>query len=897
MLSFQQLQEKKTKIKINPKKEEMMEKSDVIDSGTSTEELYDSQEEVVEESSEESETQTTLLTFEERAARKMTLRNLQTLKKKTIPAAQAAEKKRKKEGKGEYSAAYKKKETDVTNYDDKAPAKKAAPKKKAVASVKKATPKAAPKKSEPKAKAKPAPKKEAPRTQKGAMAYDGPNKARSQAADRVKAKTKAKQKSLPKKKEEPKSKSVGDKARDWVKKGIKRHRKATQGARVFGKGFAKGVKTAVKVAKDVKKVVSEGKTYSSFMKEMNNFNHSANQRGAFSVTGGFRFGRGSGQNKNISVNLGTGNSKTKLASWNQSSTHTGRSPSTAVNQALAGIGNPQNDEFFKNWAAQEVAKERKLKGNISSTGGPNSYSSKIRKEEVELKTMNELFGLFKGRGQSGGNTGGGQVQRGGYNFAKTSATSSNNPVTGFAKNLLGNKKNVAPTAKFYQNQKRKNDMLQQLLNQETELEGEVIDEKFATQSKDKSKLGQSSQRKSLGRGSSIKDGAKESGYESPKEHRDTSKKLAKYQTKGTYNAHLKPGVRKVSEAMDSIAEKISASGYARAKKWREEQARKKDRDDNAKWEEKARTHKWDGKKRNKRDKPTHEKGTGPHARKAAEQNEGVVDAIKKGTKRHKDAVAKKKVANRKAVPYEALAAEYNPEGKSLSELATGILKNKPGTLGSAVMAGLNAGKKVPNKVKASEVAKNVKEPSQASVNEDQVAEAKVDSGKSPETKEKDRNIRKFGVGHNVAGHGKLRRALHRSNRGDKKIKGDKSQYVETESVNFDEATRLKKEKGYDKGGTKKPSGKPTAMSVVLDKIRKEHGHGAVVGQGGSRQDKKKKGAKSDAGTGKYLKKAKEKAAYKVKAKKAGFKSTQDYTNTMARYGGEDNYKKGRGLGT
>jgi hypothetical protein len=114
---------------------------------------------------------------------------------------------------------------------------------------------------------------------------------------------------------------------------------------------------------------------------------------------------------------------------------------------------------------------------------------------------------------------------------------------------------------------------------------------------------------------------------------------------------------------------------------------------------------------------------------------------------------------------------------------------------------------------------------------------------------------------------------------------------------LDEATRLKKEKGYDKGGTKKPSGKPTAMSIVLDKIRKEHGHGAVVGQGGSRQDKKKKGAKSDAGTGKYLKKAKEKAAYKVKAKKAGFKSTQDYTNTMARYGGEDNYKKGRGLGT
>ena len=56
-----------------------------------------------------------------------------------------------------------------------------------------------------------------------------------------------------------------------------------------------------------------------------------------------------------------------------------------------------------------------------------------------------------------------------------------------------------------------------------------------------------------------------------------------------------------------------------------------------------------------------------------------------------------------------------------------------------------------------------------------VNEAKVDAGKSPETKEKERNVRKFGVSHNVAGHGKLRRALHRSDRGHKKIKGDKPQ--------------------------------------------------------------------------------------------------------------------------
>ena len=77
------------------------------------------------------------------------------------------------------------------------------------------------------------------------------------------------------------------------------------------------------------------------------------------------------------------------------------------------------------------------------------------------------------------------------------------------------------------------------------------------------------------------------------------------------------------EEVEGVDEKISASGYARAKKWREAQAAKKDRDDNAKWEEKARTHKWDGKTWNKRDKPPHEKGTGPPAKKAAAANESV----------------------------------------------------------------------------------------------------------------------------------------------------------------------------------------------------------------------------------------------------------------------------------
>ena len=84
---------------------------------------------------------------------------------------------------------------------------------------------------------------------------------------------------------------------------------------------------------------------------------------------------------------------------------------------------------------------------------------------------------------------------------------------------------------------------------------------------------------------------------------------------------IKVTKKKKKEAKEEVVtEKISASGYARAKKWREAQAAQKDRESNAKWEEKARTHKWDGKTWNKRDKPTHDEGQGPHAKKLAAHN-------------------------------------------------------------------------------------------------------------------------------------------------------------------------------------------------------------------------------------------------------------------------------------
>ncbi len=199
---------------------------------------------------------------EERSARKMNVRTKKTIGA-TIEKQAAAEAKRRANKTGEYAEKPKKKRS----------LKKPSQLTRVTGS------------------SKPAPKP-APRTQKGAMAYDGPNKERSEAADRVKAKTKAKRaakktpitkatvsKPEPKKKSATKpaamkkaverkktvikqpekkapEKKTGTKSfKDFYKQGVKRHRKATQAGRVFAKGAVQGAKKAVKFAKDVKKAV------------------------------------------------------------------------------------------------------------------------------------------------------------------------------------------------------------------------------------------------------------------------------------------------------------------------------------------------------------------------------------------------------------------------------------------------------------------------------------------------------------------------------------------------------------------------------------------------------------------------------------------------------------------
>tara|TARA_B100001094_G_scaffold296224_1_gene318265 strand:- start:95 stop:640 length:546 start_codon:yes stop_codon:yes gene_type:complete len=115
---------------------------------------------------------------------------------------------------------------------------------------------------------------------------------------------------------------------------------------------------------------------------------------------------------------------------------------------------------------------------------------------------------------------------------------------------------------------------------------------------------------------------------------------------------------------------------------------------------------------------------------------------------------------------------------------------------------------------------------------------------------------------------------------------------------INELNRYGKETGKATGSMNKRPGSPVktggtsspVMQAVRTKIRQETGKPEG-------QQKKVKGAKDTSAAGKYIEKLRSKKAYAAKAKKAGFKSTQDYTDTVARYGSEDNYKKGKGLGS
>ena len=111
---------------------------------------------------------------------------------------------------------------------------------------------------------------------------------------------------------------------------------------------------------------------------------------------------------------------------------------------------------------------------------------------------------------------------------------------------------------------------------------------------------------------------------------------------------------------------------------------------------------------------------------------------------------------------------------------------------------------------------------------------------------------------------------------------------------LDEATRYKKEKGYDVGGTKKPTS-PKTPDPALDAVKAKY-KGQIM-RSGSNQPKKVKGAKSTVGTNKYKDMADKKKETAADAKKRGFDNVQSYVDAMARYGGKKNYDQGKGLGS
>ena len=88
-----------------------------------------------------------------------------------------------------------------------------------------------------------------------------------------------------------------------------------------------------------------------------------------------------------------------------------------------------------------------------------------------------------------------------------------------------------------------------------------------------------------------------------------------------------------------------------------------------------------------------------------------------------------------------------------------------------------------------------------------------------------------------------------------------------------------------------------AFNYVLDKLRKKHGKDAVITKDSPKPKPASAAQKAKVAAERKKRQEADNKAFADRAKKAGYKNPQDYANVVARYGGEDNYKKGRGLGT
>ena len=89
-------------------------------------------------------------------------------------------------------------------------------------------------------------------------------------------------------------------------------------------------------------------------------------------------------------------------------------------------------------------------------------------------------------------------------------------------------------------------------------------------------------------------------------------------------------------------------------------------------------------------------------------------------------------------------------------------------------------------------------------------------------------------------------------------------------------------------------GRDQALANVVARIKADHGEGAIYN---AKRDKPSEADKAKASAERKKRDDEKSKAFADRAKKAVYKSTQDYANVVARYGSEDNMKKGKGLGT
>ena len=221
--------------------------------------------------------------------------------------------------------------------------------------------------------------------------------------------------------------------------------------------------------------------------------------------------------------------------------------------------------------------------------------------------------------------------------------------------------------------------------------------------------------------------------------------------------------------------------------------------------------------------------------------EGMVSTLKKGVKRHKDAVEKKKIKDRKAVPYAALAAEHTPEGEVIDEISKATLASyiKKGSedaverMGDASRAGMSGRRKEADKgyEKAHKRVSGVRKAATKLQykKEEVVHEGDVHSGQGEKIQKRTKDwMDKKGLpGAPGLKAMKAREAEHKARRGVKGVKEEKEKGLDGKAC----------WKGYRLSGTKKKGGKTVdncvkeedkAFDYVVAKLRKQHGDGVLT---------------------------------------------------------------------